>query len=392
MGGSKQDIQRLLRDGELGRLEELVPPNGLALAILDPDGAPLYEWAPLPELCSRICLRCLPGAVPECFCSRGNVRRNDCCAYGLSCFVIPVTAGGGLVAYLTGGHSYKDVHIRRNSLQNAPVLAKRLGAAEEFIAGALSAVPVVDRETFEGRMKLGEHIASGLSQKLGGARRSGQPCAEGIWKRAGIEAWGERDDTIQVKQDFLFNMLNCIARAAYFEQAAQTEALVYQLSDLLRFYTKSSASTHTIGMELEHVEKYLYMQKARFQSRLSYSIDVPDHIRSCHILNAVLQPLVDNALVHGIMRRRDGGEIRLRGRSCQDRLTFLIIDNGSGFSREALRRFRTGALPGRKISSLEMINQRLKRCYGDPYGLEIVKSDANGSTVSVTVPKNAGKG
>ena len=150
-------------------------------------------------------------------------------------------------------------------------------------------------------------------------------------------------------------------------------------------------TVHTVQAELEHIEKYLYIQKARFQARLRYVIEVPEHIRSCHILNSVLLPLVENALRHGIMLRKDGGEISLRAAKRGQHITFFIIDNGSGFRQDTLAALRAGGFLHEDGGGLCRINRRLKQYYGDACGLDVVKSDSSGSTVSVTIPQNITK-
>ena len=146
-------------------------------------------------------------------------------------------------------------------------------------------------------------------------------------------------------------------------------------------------SLHTIRAELDNIEKYLYIQKARFQSRLQYTINVPEHIRSCRIPNMVLQPVVENALIHGISPKRDGGKIDIYAENHGDKITIFVVDNGNGFPKDVLKRLREKDGSGRELG-LRITDQRIKQYYGDEYGLEVVKSDYSGSTVSITISKS----
>lgn len=382
MNKYREKSETLLTE-DFSSYQGLISSSGLPLAIVSPEGSFLQELIPVPDFCKCICLRSTPGVPPECLEDLQSTKcmcRQHRCVHGLSSFVVPILCNGVPVMYLTGGNAYAGENVHPAYMRDISALAQRVGMDPELIAKMLSLLQVVSQDKLAAHMQLGKHIANSLSQKL---------CGDQPLERS--TDFGEQESkgrTIQIKTDFLFNMLNCIARTAYFERAEQAETMIYQLSDLLRFYTQTGPTSHTVQKEVDYIEKYLYLQKARFQDRLKYSIDIPEHIRRCHILNSVLQPLVDNALLHGIMLRRTGGEICLRAKSRQDCLTFLIIDNGNGFSKETLHRLRSSDLSGRRESSLIKIHRRLRHYYGEPYGLEIVKSDAEGSTVSVMIPRN----
>ena len=171
------------------------------------------------------------------------------------------------------------------------------------------------------------------------------------------------------------------------ELARRYFASGYLPTDLLRYNVQNGDSLHTIRAELDNIEKYLYIQTARFQSRLQYTINVPEHIRSCRIPNMVLQPVVENALIHGISPKRDGGKIDIYAENHGDKITIFVVDNGNGFPKDVLKRLREKDGSGRELG-LRITDQRIKQYYGDEYGLEVVKSDYSGSTVSITISKS----
>jgi sensor histidine kinase YesM len=178
--------------------------------------------------------------------------------------------------------------------------------------------------------------------------------------------------------------LNCIARIAYFEHSQKTEELIYCLSDLLRYNLKQDDQLHTIASEIDNIEKYLYIQKARFTNRLEYTIDVPENIRAYRIPNMVIQPIVENALIHGITPKRDGGKISIIAEEFQDLVIISVEDNGSGFPKDVLEKINQ--LENNSGLGVRSTAKRLKQYYGDCYGLEIVKSDFSGSTVAIKIP------
>jgi sensor histidine kinase YesM len=189
--------------------------------------------------------------------------------------------------------------------------------------------------------------------------------------------------SLVINPHFLFNTLNCIARIAYFEHSHTTEELIYCLSDLLRYNLKQEDQLHTIGSEIDNIEKYLYIQKIRFKNRLEYEINISDKIKSYRIPNMVIQPIVENALIHGITPKRDGGKISIIAEEKKKKIIISVIDNGNGFPKKVLESIHQSE--NSTGLGFRSTDNRLKRYYGDEFGLEIVKSDYSGSTVTITI-------
>lgn len=381
--------EKLLRQEVLSVYDGLLSLSGLPLILVDETGELLHEFVPMPDFCKYVCQGGLAKACPETRRHLGGETDYQC-SRGLSCLVFPVMHDGEAAAYIVGGNAYREDQAYRKYMQDITSLAVEWELEVEFAAKALSLLQTAGAEKLSAHAQLCGYIAQNLSLCLSGGRSPAQSVEKDLLERKIIEQEA-RNSEIRLNPNFLFNMLNCVARIAYFEKAEKTENLIYQLSDLLRFNAQTGMTVHTVQSELEHIEKYLYIQKARFQSRLRYQIEVPDHIRSCHILNSVLQPLVENALQHGIMLRKDGGEISLRAAKRGQNITFFIIDNGSGFRQDTLDALRAKDFLLEDGSALCQINRRLKQYYGDAYGLDVVKSDSSGSTVSITIPQNITK-
>jgi len=389
MRDTNKTLKTILNQDALEVYQGLLSLSGLPLVLIDGTGTLLHEFTPIPEFCKYVCQKGQERVCPE-YRRHLNKKPEYLCSRGLSCTVSQVARGNETAAYILGGYAYQEENIYQKYLQNVEALAKESGVDPETAAKALSLLQAASKDKLEAHAQLGHYIAQSLSQQLSGERPPVQSAEKDILERKMIDQ-GSKNNLIQLNPNFLFNMLNCVARIAYFEKAEKTENLIYQLSDLLRFNAQTGTTIHTVQTELEHIEKYLYIQKARFRSRLRYTIEIPEHIRSCHILNSVLQPLVDNALLHGIILRKDGGEICLRSAKRGQKLTFFVIDNGNGFRQETLQALRASAFLDENGSTLCQINRRLKQFYGDDYGLDVVKSDLDGSTVSVTIPAMASK-
>ena len=134
----------------------------------------------------------------------------------------------------------------------------------------------------------------------------------------------------QLNPHFLYNTFNAISASVPPEQE-QTREMIAQLSDLFRYQLKASKSDLvTLGEELEFVEKYLSLEKARFEDRLQVVIDVPEPLKAKMIPPMILQPLVENSVKHGIANLIQGGQVLIRVRQQGTQLAFEVADTGEG--------------------------------------------------------------
>ncbi|MCX8013392.1 MAG: histidine kinase, partial [Rectinema sp.] len=145
----------------------------------------------------------------------------------------------------------------------------------------------------------------------------------------------------QMKPHFLFNALNIIARSALLENAPRTESLALSLARLLRALIGDSGAKATLASELRLAEDYLEFQEARFGERLRWNIDVPKPARACSVPHLLLQPLVENAVRHGLEPKVNGGTIQIKARLRDGFLVLWIRDDGIGMTSERLKEIRT---------------------------------------------------
>jgi hypothetical protein len=188
----------------------------------------------------------------------------------------------------------------------------------------------------------------------------------------------------QINPHFLFNALTTIG---YLIQTAPPRALqtLMRLTSLLRAVLKSEGEFTTLGRELEVVEAYLDIERARFEQRLRVTIDVPARIRNIRLPPLVLQPIVENAVKHGIAQKQVGGEIVIRGRVDRigddtRRLSLIVQDTGAGTTADALERGR-GAGVG-----LGNVERRLQAHYGNAASLSIQTVPGEGTVVEIRMP------
>lgn len=144
----------------------------------------------------------------------------------------------------------------------------------------------------------------------------------------------------RVNPHFLFNALNVIAGQAAEESAEKTLDMILRTADYLRYSLSKLDKTVTLLEELHNVEDYFIIQKRRFGERMEFSVHCDEKCEKVKIPAMVLQPLCENALMHGVMPLTQGGEIHVTAKLSDDRVFVSVKDNGLGFSEERLEEIR----------------------------------------------------
>ena len=188
----------------------------------------------------------------------------------------------------------------------------------------------------------------------------------------------------QINPHFLFNALTTIG---YLIQSAPDKALqtLMRLTSLLRGILRSTGEFSTLSDELKIIESYLEIEHARFEERLTVKIDVSPELRRLKIPSLILQPLVENAVKHGISNAKRGGEVKISARIEGQNLMLEVADTGAGTGAAALSERR-------KIGvGLNNIEQRLKSHFGISATLEIESQTGIGTTSKIVLPLSRAK-
>lgn len=192
----------------------------------------------------------------------------------------------------------------------------------------------------------------------------------------------------QINPHFLFNTLNMIASTAQIEDADTTEKMIHALSRLFRYNLKSTDSVMPLERELKVVQDYMYIQQMRFGSRISHDLRVEVDGSETMIPAFTLQPLVENAIIHGIARKEEGGRIFLRIWKRKDKIVISLADTGVGMDEETLKKLMD-ALKGHRTArvgiGLGNIYQRIKSMYEDG-DLRIYSKAGKGTVVQIILP------
>lgn len=193
----------------------------------------------------------------------------------------------------------------------------------------------------------------------------------------------------QIQPHFLYNTLDSIIWMAEMNKVDEVVKMTSALSRLLRASIGKGEELVPIAVELEHVENYLMILNIRYRNKFTYSIDVDPELLQGKILKIVLQPLVENAVYHGIKHKADAGRIRITGRKTGGVVELKVADDGVGMDAAIVQtlldkgRFsETG-----KGVGLQNVNHRLKLYFGEAFGLQFESEPDEGTTVTLRIPE-----
>ena len=199
----------------------------------------------------------------------------------------------------------------------------------------------------------------------------------------------------QINPHFLYNTLEMIRMKAITVGDTETATAIKLLGKSMRYVLDNTGIEYTtVAKELSHIETYLQIQKLRFGERVNYEIRSEEDINlnKIRILPLLLQPIVENAILHGLEEVESGGQITVnihRDINNPDTLIISIRDNGCGMDADTLNNMRInlekGNISKRYGIGLYNINQRIRLCYGMGYGLSIDSEEGNGTTVTARI-------
>lgn len=196
----------------------------------------------------------------------------------------------------------------------------------------------------------------------------------------------------QINPHFLYNTLDTIMWLAIDNQNDKVVEMVTALSQFFRTSLSGGQDMIPIREELEHVRSYLDIQQLRYGDIMKYSIDVPKSIQDNLIIKMTLQPLVENALYHGIKMQRGKGKIAINAVEDEQNIYIVVEDNGIGMKAEEVEQFNQEMTNGMREDrkehfGLNNVNRRIKLYFGEEYGLILESELGVGTKTIVVVPK-----
>ncbi|WP_251317569.1 sensor histidine kinase [Flintibacter muris] len=191
----------------------------------------------------------------------------------------------------------------------------------------------------------------------------------------------------QVNPHFLYNTMDTIIWLIEAEKTEEAVEMVSSLSSFFRHSLSRGQDVITLREEEEHVRSYLQIQQARYKDIMRYTINISPELEEAVIPKLTLQPLVENALYHGIKLKRGPGRIYVVGQAQGEDILLQVTDDGAGMSPERLEELTKALDQGERVGfGLSTVHERVRLFFGPPYGLSISSQQGVGTTISVRVP------
>ncbi|WP_144027043.1 sensor histidine kinase [Paenibacillus sp. FSL R7-0273] len=193
----------------------------------------------------------------------------------------------------------------------------------------------------------------------------------------------------QIRPHYLYNTLEVIRMNAVDKEAGEVADMILALSDQLKYVIDYGEDRVSLGSELAHLHNYFYIISVRYENRYMLQQDIPPEIDlSWPVLKLSLQPIVENAVQHGL-RQKGRGTVGITVERREDRLAVTVYDDGIGMSRETLsqiqRNLEDPGAPSKNVG-LKNVHERIRTSFGEEYGLTVSSREHIGTSVTLVFP------
>ena len=190
----------------------------------------------------------------------------------------------------------------------------------------------------------------------------------------------------QINPHFLYNTLDAIYWTCRIEKAGDSAALVQALAKLFRLSLSNGNEFTSLKKEIEHLNLYIFIQKKRLEESVRFSIQVSEELMACRVVKLILQPLVENAIIHGIEKNGGQGTVEIDIYEDEKDLVYVIRDDGAGAVESEVYSYLSTIQTSNRGFALNNVNGRIQIYYGDAYGIAFQTALGAGMTVTVRQP------
>lgn len=192
----------------------------------------------------------------------------------------------------------------------------------------------------------------------------------------------------QINPHFLYNTLDSIVWMAENGKSDDVITMVTSLARLFRISISRGKNIISVGEEIEHAKNYLIIQKIRYKNKFQYEIHVSQEVLQYKTIKLILQPIIENAIYHGIEYMVDEGSIIISAAIAENKLLFEVIDNGLGMNKETVEALLTTDFKKKSAAGVGVknVHQRIQLSFGTEYGINIESEPEEGTRVKIWLP------
>ena len=373
--------------------------TGFAAVTVDYCGRPLLEYSGFCKFCTR--LRKDPNFNERCRQSDAHgsleaARRNDAYVYtchaGLIDLAIPIIVEGEYIASMLCG----QVRSEENTDVGANVISPStdLFTGNPILKDEFDRVIVVPAQRIQETANLLKLTLNYIVEQYLLNQKNIKLVQDRMEKaemEKQIKDLAFKSHHPQMNPHFLFSALNIAGRQAYLENAYKTQDMIFALADLYRCYLNCSGLLISVEQELNNLNNYIFIQKARFGEQLDFFTNIPDGIKQYSLPALSLLTLVENAVYHGLEPKEDMGKISITGAVGNGKLIFEIKDNGVGIPPQILDKLNDKSLPEKQQpekmgTGIYYTLKRLQYFYSDAFRIQFSNIFPSGACVLLSLP------
>lgn len=395
-------------------IESFTKATDITIDINDSQGYPLVQHPYFYGFCKAI--RMHPVGLERCIDSNAQVgfetakKRDICfreCHAGVMLLGVPIVVEGQFWGSIVCG----QFHLQEPSPQMVGQMLNNtadLNIPRDILLKTYGEIKVISSDKCMAASELINFLANYLAEIVYKGKMEAQLHQEKIRAVEAAKAKVELENMLrtaqiktleaQIKPHFLFNTLNVIARLISLEQGEKALQVTYALARLLRQCLEHPGELVTVGQELEYVKNYLLIQQTRFGQRLEIEWEVDHSVLNVPIPFLSIQPLVENACIHGLEPKEGPGKLRITGKRHNGELEISIEDNGVGFPQPdytLLKAYLAGTNHDQEAMNestgigLKNVHQRVRHYFGPQYGVSISGSPGK-TVVTIRLPSIIG--
>jgi two-component system sensor histidine kinase YesM len=190
----------------------------------------------------------------------------------------------------------------------------------------------------------------------------------------------------QINPHFLYNTLDMIYWTCRMEKAEESAGLIQTLSGLFRLSLNNGNEFTSLEKEIEHLKLYMALQQKRFTGMVEFLLNAPDDIMNCKVVKLILQPLVENAIIHGIEKKGARGTVEVKIYREGAALVYMVRDDGAGAEEDEIYSCLENVQDRERGFALNNVNERIKVYFGPSFGISFKTAVGSGMIVTVVQP------
>ncbi|AFM43370.1 histidine kinase [Desulfosporosinus acidiphilus SJ4] len=408
MDHKPKSLFQLIEEDKLVRIiETFTKATDITIDINDAMGFPVVQHDYFYGFCRSI--RSTEAGLNRCIDSNAQLgfksieQGNSCigkCHAGVMLMSVPIMVDDQFYGSITCG----QMHLKKPTMQEIEEMLKAtadLGLNQADLEQTFQKIQVISMDKCQAAGGLIQFVVSYIVELIYRAKMQEELSREKIKAAEDARIILELEHTLhkaelrnlqaQIKPHFLFNTLNTIISLITLSKNTEGLNTLFALSNLIRHNFDHPGELVSLREELHYVESYLLIQKTRFGNRLELLIEVPEELQNTQIPFLSLQPLVENACIHGLEPKEGVGHLWIKGKEVDDHVELSVIDNGVGMpSHYAALDFNADQSSIAGIG-LRNVHKRLQLQFGKEFGVKLLPKQGL-TTVSILIPQSKMQG